>query len=107
MSAPFFLTLVAQRERSHAGRDADAGDTSAMRSIAGGAPSRWGRAPGEGNGNPLHSCLENLVDRGSYRLQSMESQRVGHDCTHTHTHTHTHAQAKAMQTFMRPFLHKR
>ena len=35
-----------------------------------------GRSPGEGNGNPLQdSCLENPMDR----LQSMGSQRVGHD----------------------------
>ena len=38
-----------------------------------------GRSPGEGNGNPLlYSCLENSMDRG--RLQSMGSQRVGHNC---------------------------
>ena len=31
-----------------------------------------GRSPGEGNGNPLqYSCLENSVDRGAGRLQSM------------------------------------
>ena len=34
------------------------------------------------------------MDRGAWRLQSMGSQRVGHDWaikhTHTHTHTHTH-----------------
>ena len=44
------------------------------------------RSPGEGNGNPLqYSCLENPMDRGAWRaeepggLQSMGSQRVGHD----------------------------
>jgi len=32
------------------------------------------------NGTPLqYSCLENSMDRGTGRLQSMESQRVGHD----------------------------
>ena len=37
-----------------------------------------GRAPGEGNGNPLqYSCLENPMDRGAF--VSMELQRVGHD----------------------------
>ena len=37
-----------------------------------------GRSPGEGNGNPLQfSCLENPMEPG--RLQSMGSQRVGHD----------------------------
>ena len=39
-----------------------------------------GRSPGEGNGTPLqHSCLENPMDGGACRLQSMGSQRVGHD----------------------------
>ena len=39
-----------------------------------------GRSPGEGNGNPLqYSCLENPLDGGAGRLQSMGSQRVGHD----------------------------
>ena len=39
-----------------------------------------GRSPGEGNGNPLQdSCLENSVDRGGLRLQSMGLQRVRHD----------------------------
>ena len=38
------------------------------------------RSPGEGSGNPLqYSCLENPMDRGAWYLQSMESQRVGHD----------------------------
>ena len=37
-----------------------------------------GRSPGEGNDNPLqYSCLENPTDEG--RLQSMGSQRVGHN----------------------------
>ena len=34
----------------------------------------------EGNGNPLqYSCLENPMDGGVGRLQSMGSLRVGHD----------------------------
>ena len=38
------------------------------------------RSPGEGNGNPLqHSCLENPWTEEPDRLQSMGSQRVGHD----------------------------
>ena len=53
-----------------------------------------GRSPGEGNGNPLqYSCLENPMDTEEPGgLQSMGSQRVGHDwvTSHTHTHTHTH-----------------
>ena len=37
-------------------------------------------SPGEGNGYPLQSsCLENPMDRGPGRLQSMDSQRVRHD----------------------------
>ena len=39
-----------------------------------------GRSPGEGNGNPLqYSHLENFMDREACWLQSMGSQRVGHD----------------------------
>ena len=39
-----------------------------------------GRSPGEGNGNPLqYSCLENPMEGEPGRLQSMGSQRVGHD----------------------------
>ena len=38
------------------------------------------RSPGEGNGNPLqYSCLENPMEGGACRLQSMGSRRVGHD----------------------------
>ena len=39
-----------------------------------------GSSPGEGNGNPLqYSCLENSMDIGAFRLQSVGSQRVGQD----------------------------
>ena len=42
---------------------ADAGDVGDVGSIPG-----LGRSPGEGNGNPPQcSCLENPVDRGSWR----------------------------------------
>ena len=35
----------------------------------------WRRSLGEGNGNPLqYPCLENPMDRGAYRLQSIGSQ---------------------------------
>ena len=35
---------------------------------------------GEGNGNPLqYSCLENPMDGGTGKLQSMGSLRVGHN----------------------------
>ena len=39
-----------------------------------------GRSPGERNGNPLqYSSLENSMDRGAGQLQSMGSQRFGHN----------------------------
>ena len=39
-----------------------------------------GRSPGEGNGNPLqYSCLQNPMDRGACRLQSIGSHRVRHN----------------------------
>ena len=39
-----------------------------------------GRSPGEGNGNPLqYYCLEIPWTEKPGRLQSMGSQRVGHD----------------------------
>ena len=38
-----------------------------------------GRVPGEGSGNPLqYSCLENPIEE-TVELQSMGSQRVGHN----------------------------
>ena len=38
-----------------------------------------GGSPGEGNDNPLeYSCLENPKTEEPVRLQSMESQRIGH-----------------------------
>ena len=33
----------------------------------GGLIPRPGRFPGEGNGNPLHSCLGNPMDRGAWQ----------------------------------------
>ena len=56
------------------------------------------RSPREGNGNPPQcSCLGNPIDRETWQLQSMGSQksqtgrRVGlNNNIHTHTHTHTH-----------------
>ena len=39
-----------------------------------------GRSSGEGDGNPLqYSCLENPMDRGTWWVKSMGSQRVRHD----------------------------
>ena len=38
------------------------------------------RSPGEGNGNLLqYFCLENSMDRGAGRVQSMGSHSVRHD----------------------------
>ena len=43
-------------------------------------PPALGRSIGGGPGNPPQfSCLENLVDRGAWQLQSMVSQRAGCD----------------------------
>ena len=42
--------------------------------------SELGRSPKEGNGNPFqYSCVENPMDRGSGRLQSIGLQRVRHE----------------------------
>ena len=63
---------------------ANAGDARDRGSIPGS-----GRSHGEGNGNPLqYSCLENPMDRGPGGLQSIGTQRAGHDwndLAHTHT----------------------
>ena len=41
---------------------------------------RLGRSPGGGHGSPLqYSCLENLKNEETGRLQSMRSQRVRYD----------------------------
>ena len=55
---------------------AKAGDPGDERSI----PPGLGRSHGGGVGNQLHySCLENPMDRGTWRLWSIGLQRVGHD----------------------------
>ena len=55
------------------------GQESACKAGDPGSVSGLGISPGEGNGNPLqYSCLKNSMDRGAW-LQSMGSQRVGHD----------------------------
>ena len=55
-----------------------------------------GRSPGGGNSNPLqYSCLENLMDRGTWRLQSMGPQSTGRDwVTNRHTHTFQYSFSK-------------
>ena len=40
----------------------------------------WEKSPGEENGNPLqYSCLENSMDRGTWRAIVYGVTRVGHD----------------------------
>ena len=54
---------------------ANAGDTRDVSSIPGS-----GRSPGGGHNYPLqYSYLENSINRGVCRLQSMGLRRVGHD----------------------------
>jgi len=71
----FRASLVAQRfPGGSEGKESacNAGDTGLIPGL--------GRSPGEGNGNPLqYSCVENSMYRGVWWLQSMGSQRVGHD----------------------------
>ena len=58
------------------------GEVSACNAGDLGSIPRLRRFPGEGNGNPpQHSCLENSMDGGVWwaTLQSMGSQRVGHN----------------------------
>ena len=49
---------------------------------------RLGRYPGEGDGNPLqYSCLESSMNRRAWQaIESMGSQRPGHDWAHTQAH---------------------
>ena len=69
---------------------ANAGNVGETSSIPG-----LGRSPGEGNSNPLHEMdMEPWTGAIDIGLQSMGSQRIGHDwvcvCVHTHAHTHNH-----------------
>ena len=43
-----------------------------------------GRSAGEGNGNLQYSCLENPMNRGTWWLQFMGLQRVGHNLVAEH-----------------------
>ena len=70
------VALVVKNLPANAGDSRDVGSIHAL-----------GRSPGGGHGNPLqYSCLKNPMDRGDWkaiqsmgRLQSMGSQRAGHD----------------------------
>ena len=49
-----------------------------------------GRSPGGGHDNPLeYSCWRILIDRGDWRLQSVGSQRVGHNWATKHDTAHS------------------
>ena len=58
-------------------------------------------SPGVGNGNPLqYSCLENPTEKPGGRLQSMGSQRVGHNWATENTFlsvVHEHISLKLMR----------
>ena len=71
-----FLNCLCGLPRWHSGEKknlpANAGEV--------GSISGSGRFPEIGNGNLLqYSCLENSMDRGAWRLQSIGLQRVGYD----------------------------
>ena len=54
---------------------ADVGDVRDVGSVPG-----LGRSPEEGHGNPLHSCLENPMDRGgAWQATVHRLHKVGHD----------------------------
>ena len=56
-----------------------------------------GRSPGGGHSNPLkYSCLENPMAEESGELQSIESQRIGHDGSDL-AHTHQASRVKAKE----------
>ena len=63
------MALVLKNAPANAGDKRDSGSVSGL-----------GRSPGGGHGNPLqYSCLENPMDRGSWRATVQELQRVRHD----------------------------
>jgi len=54
------------------------------------------RSSGEGHGNTFpHSCLENPMQWGTWRLQSMGHKEL--NMTEQLTHTHTHTLRKSLQ----------
>ena len=51
------------------------------------------QSSGEGHGNPLqYYCLENSMDRGTWRatVHGITNSQTWLSDSHTHTHTHTH-----------------
>ena len=82
---------------------ASPGDTGDIGLIPG-----WGRSPEEGNGNPLrYSCLENSTTEEPGGLQSMRSQRVGHDGAHTGVASPSPASVVEQQGLSQGFLYFR
>ena len=59
--------------------------------------SGWGRAPGEGNGNPFqYSCMENSLDRGAWwatvhGVKKSQTRVSMHACTHVHIEGFTYS----------------
>ena len=75
---------------------ASAGDLRATGSIPGS-----GRSPGEDNGNPLqYSCLENPMDRGTWKASVNRAQRVS--TTEVTKHTQSVHRAKQGQNLVDP-----
>ena len=66
---------------------------------------RSGRSPGEGNSNPLqYCCLENSIDRGTWRA-TVQRATIRHDwVTNTHTRTHTHSIANSRLACVKFFM---
>ena len=63
------VVLVVKNPPANAGYIGDAGVIPGL-----------GRSPGGGRGNSVqYSCLENPMDRGTWKLQSTVWQRVGQD----------------------------
>ena len=71
---------------------ANAGDTRDV-----GLTPGWGRAPGEGNGNPFqYSCMENSLDRGAWwatvhGVKKSQTRVSMHACTHVHIEGFTYS----------------
>ena len=62
----FLFCIVVENPPVNAGDVRDKGSTPGS-----------GRSPGGGHGNPLqYSCLESCMDRGAWRLQSIELQEL-------------------------------
>ena len=79
-----------RNDKESAADAGDAGDTDLI--------PRLGRSPGEGNGKPLQCfCLENSMNRGAWRLQSIGSQELDMtECAHAHIHTRAHTRTRLL-----------